>query len=130
MPLFGMDLAEGGSMALTFTTEQVDPVTVLAVTGEVDLDTADALRDQVAEVLRDRPSELVLDLSGVGFLDSSGLGALLEVQRRLTDEGGYLRLVIASRHVRRVIDVTGMEHVLDIYDTRAAALTAQREPTA
>jgi anti-sigma B factor antagonist len=125
MPLFGMDLAEGGSMALTFTTEQVDPVTVLAVTGEVDLDTADALRDQVAEVLRDRPSELVLDLSGVGFLDSSGLGALLEVQRRLTDEGGYLRLVIASRHV-----LTGMEHVLDIYDTRAAALAAEREPTA
>jgi anti-sigma B factor antagonist len=117
-------------MALTFTTDQVDPVTVLTVDGEVDLDTAAALRDQIAVVLRDQPPELVLDLSGVGFLDSSGLGALLEVQRRLRDEGGFLRLVIASRHVRRVIDVTGMAHVLDIYDTRAAALAAEREPTA
>lgn len=117
-------------MALTFETDQVDPVTVVAVAGEVDLDTADTLRAQVDQALRDRPPELVLDLAAVDFLDSSGLGALLELHRRLTDEGGFLRLVIASRHVRRVIDVTGMAQVLDIYDSRKAALAAQREPSA
>ena len=117
-------------MALTFETDQVDPVTVLAVAGEVDLDTAETLRDRVGEALRDRAPELVLDLTAVDFLDSSGLGMLLDVHRRLTDEGGFLRLVIASRHVRRVIDVTGMTAVLDVYDSRAGALAAQREPTA
>ncbi len=117
-------------MPLTFTTDQVDTVTVLDVAGEVDLDTADLLRAEAEKALSDRPPELVLDLTGVDFLDSSGLGALLSLQRRLADEGGFLRLVIGSRHVRRVIDVTGMANVLAIYDTRAAALSAQREPTA
>jgi anti-sigma B factor antagonist len=117
-------------MPLTFTTDQVDTVTVLDVAGEVDLDTVAALRAQADRALRDRPPELVLDLTGVDFLDSSGLGALLDLQRRLADEGGFLRLVIGTRHVRRVIDVTGMAAVLSIYDTRAGALSAQREQTA
>src|SRR4051812_42753146 len=109
--------------------ERQDGQVLVAVTGDLDLATASALRDAVSELIvaggepsaaapvpapvPDPASEpaapdLVLDLAEVGFLDSSGLGALLQVRAEVLAAGGRLRLAQVAPGPRRVISIAGL----------------------
>jgi anti-sigma B factor antagonist len=66
---------------------------VVAICGEVDIQSAPELRDELLRVIRRRGPELIIDLGGVTFLDCAGLGVLLATRRRAQLEGGWVRLV-------------------------------------
>ena len=97
---------------LAFTSDQQADATVLALTGEIDMQSAGALRDHV-EALDIAGSTLVLDLAGVGFVDSSGLGALLGIKKQQDSGGGRLLLTRLSPAVTRLIEITKMDRVFD-----------------
>ena len=68
---------------------------------------------------------LVVDMEGVRFLDSSGLGALVAGLKLARSRSGELRLVCErQRSVRKVLEVTGLDRVLQRYDTIDAAVAA------
>jgi hypothetical protein len=50
-------------------------VSVIMVSGEVDLYTAHLITELVGQVARDRPSSVVLDLAGVSFFGADGIHA-------------------------------------------------------
>jgi anti-sigma B factor antagonist len=79
--------------------------------------------DAVAEVLDELAgsgSPIVVDLSGLAFIDSSGIHALL----RPRPYDNTIELVCPPGNVRRVLEVTKLEHVLPVHDTLDAALVA------
>jgi anti-anti-sigma factor len=80
--------------------------TTVAVRGEVDAHTADALRQHLEGVAAGTP--VLLDLSGVGFMDSSGLRVLIAAKRRASEAGGDLRVVAASRPLTRLFEIAGV----------------------
>ena len=86
-------------------------VVTVVVTGEVDLDTAPAVRDEVLGHLHGGVS-VHLDLGDVTFMDSSGLHVLLATTRRASLVGAELRLVRVSARVQRLLELTGTEAVL------------------
>jgi anti-anti-sigma factor len=55
---------------------------------------------------------VALDLGDVTFMDSSGLHVLLATTRRASLVGADLRLVRVSARVRRLLELTGTEAVL------------------
>lgn len=95
---------------LVFISDQQDDATVLSVSGEIDMQTATALRDRVVDLDVGRGT-LVLDLAGVGFVDSSGLGALLGIKKQQEAAGGRLVLSRLSPAVTRLIEITKMDRV-------------------
>ena len=54
------------------------------------------------------PPRLICDLSGVEFLACCGLGALVEAGDRAANAGVEMRLVVATRPVRRVLELTSL----------------------
>jgi anti-sigma B factor antagonist len=62
----------------------VDPVPLVALAGELDLDTAPLLTDLLERVLAADPHRIELEVSGVTFIDSVGIQALTDVSPRLT----------------------------------------------
>lgn len=50
-------------------------------------------------------------------MDSSGLAALISGLRRTKEHGGALVLLSPTSSVRRVLTVTGLDRVFDIYDS-------------
>jgi anti-sigma B factor antagonist len=52
---------------------------------------------------------IVLDATELAFLDSTGLGVLVTVQRDLAAANGTLVVRGASRSVRRVFEITGLD---------------------
>lgn len=59
---------------------------------------------------------IVLDMSRIEFMDSSGLGALIAVLKRLSPDKKF-EVSGLTPPVRRVFDLTRMDHVFRIYDT-------------
>jgi anti-sigma B factor antagonist len=98
---------------------------VLTVRGEVDITTTPRVRAQLISLLSDGNPQVIVDLEGVDFLDSSGLGALVAGLKLARSRAGEMRIVCEhQRSVRKVLEVTGLERVLDRYDSVAAALAA------
>ncbi|MGN6160841.1 MAG: STAS domain-containing protein, partial [Marmoricola sp.] len=54
------------------------------------------------------------DLAGVTFIDSSGLGALVQIQKSARDKGVSLVLTRSSAPTRRLLELTGLQHVFTI----------------
>ena len=94
---------------------------VVAVSGEVDVYSAPALKDSLDSLLKDGASTVVVDLSDVAFLDSTGLGALVEARAATTDAGGSLPLVCNHERILKLFTITGLNDVFSIYPTLADA---------
>lgn len=84
-----------------------------AVVGEVDLATAQVLRDRLLNVLREHPSAVMnVDLSGVTFLDCAGISALVAVHNAAVQGGCQMRVTGPRPIVHRILDLTGLLSIL------------------
>ena len=82
---------------------------VVEISGEIDIQSAPELRDELLRVIRRRGPQLALDLAGVTFMDCAGLNVLLATRRRARLEEGSVRLIRASPQVLRMISLLGLE---------------------
>ncbi|MEE6308075.1 STAS domain-containing protein [Plantactinospora veratri] len=84
----------------------------VAADGEIDMSTADSLRDCLDELLDQKPEKVVVDLAGVTFLDSSGIATLVRAYNRALNQGAGLNVVNCQANVRRVLELTGLLSVM------------------
>ncbi|MEU0042961.1 STAS domain-containing protein [Streptomyces werraensis] len=89
--------------------------------GEMDYETAPVFRERLLEEMAGGQRRVVLDLSGVSFCDSAGLSVLLGAWRRADQAGAVLVLACVPPKVQRMLNMTGMDTVLRVYDTVAEA---------
>jgi anti-sigma B factor antagonist len=90
-----------------------DGVTVLIVSGEVDMTTGDQFRKALLRALDEPDSHrLVLDLAGVWFLDSSAVSCLVTVRREAEERGLTFGVVKADGGVRSVLEMLGVYRML------------------
>jgi anti-sigma B factor antagonist len=112
----------------TRTELLADGTVVVAVAGELDLQTAPQFERQLLEATSNGASRAIIDLSQCGFLDSSALHLLLATKQRLGARAGKLALVIADDALLLPFRVTGLDRLFAIHPTREAALPAARPP--
>jgi anti-sigma B factor antagonist len=81
---------------------------ILAVSGEVDLATADSLDVAIRQVEETETERIVVDLSDLSFLDSCGLMVLVRASVRHREDGNRLSF-IPSKHegVIQLLAITG-----------------------
>lgn len=104
-----------------------DPLrTVVWVRGEHDVATRVHLAVALARTLRIDDADVVVDLSGVTFMDASTIGVLLVARSRLHDCSRSLSVRDPSPPARRVLDVCGLERLID----RVPAPTSSSEAAA
>ncbi len=110
--------------ALEITRSQdPDGRTLLAVRGEVNIDTAPRLRAALAE--HSHPSQaLVLDVTNAVLIDAAGLGVLTAAQHQAAELG---RCPITLRGVRplfaKTLHLTGLDHLFPREPAPAPTLT-------
>ncbi|MBG6065071.1 STAS domain-containing protein [Micromonospora ureilytica] len=111
------DHGPGGILGI----DHLDGTTVIAATGDIDLDTGDNLRTalrHVAEV----GGHVVVDLSRVHIIDSTGLGLLVRAHREARERGVTLCLAAPSRFIRTVLHTMRLDGAFPIFDSRDDAL--------
>ena len=102
-----MNRMERNTAGPTFTQTEVDEsATIVHVQGELDIDSADALRDALEAAEKSVGTILRLDASDVTFLDSTALGVILASAQRMQERGARFELVCTSPSIRRILDMT------------------------
>ena len=102
-------------------TTTVGGADAIEVSGELDIETAPQLSEEVELAVWSTVGAFVLDLSGLTLLDSSGLHALLRARAFLAREDRPLVLVCPPGQARRVLDLAS---VLDTFVTHPSAEAA------
>ncbi len=111
-------------MDVSVSRSSTGDVPVVAVSGEVDVYSAPALKESLAEVLQAGDSTLIVDLTEVEFLDSTGLGALVEARAASTEAGGSLPLVCSQERILKLFTITGLDGVFTIHASVGEAVAA------
>jgi anti-sigma B factor antagonist len=105
--------------------ERDGDVAAVVAGGELDLYSAPELSDALSSV--GRHGRVVLDLSAVSFLDSTALGVVVAAVRELREHGGDARVVLPDGSGRRIFELTMLDQVLPLEESRVQALAALRE---
>lgn len=95
---------------------------VLEISGELDLYSADTLRDELARLTAPAPPRIALVMTGVAFLDSSGIGVLVGAVKRAAAGHGGIALVGCNPQIKRMLTVMGLHRVFGLHDSLEAAL--------
>ena len=97
---------------------------VVTLPGEIDITSDGQVQDALTRALDDGTVVLIADASMTTYCACAGVHALLLAHHRAAAAGAQLR-VAASPAVRRILELTGTDHVLDTYPTLAAALAGK-----
>jgi anti-sigma B factor antagonist len=90
---------------------------VIWVTGDLDADTARAVRARLAQAQRHARSDVILDLTGVTFVDSGGATSILNGAKSMGDIG-QLRVISPPERVAKVFTEAGMGQVFELTTDR------------
>ncbi len=107
--------------------DEYNQICVVAVTGDLAADEADALRKAVEEHIDQRQIvDFVMDLEKCTFIDSEGLETLLQIKRRCEDLFGQIKLSGLDEDCRKVLEITRLAHRFECHADLPGALKTMR----
>ena len=117
-------------MHFDMKTEQLsESAYVVSLAGEVDLYTAPEFKQQLLEVIAQGGRQVVVDFTDATFIDSTTLGVLVGGVKRLRAKDGELSLVCSDRNIAKIFEITGLDRVFSIHETRDEAVAALEPQT-
>jgi anti-anti-sigma factor len=110
---------------MKYAVEKAEKYTKLTLEEEK-LDTLKApqLKSEVITLYQSGTVNLILNLSTVKYVDSSGLSAVLVAHRMSKEIGGILIITGVSDHVMKLVRISKLENVLNIFNTNEEAVDA------
>lgn len=111
-------------MGLEFSYTIQDQVLVITPLEEkIDAMNASAFKETALDLIRKTElSKLVLDLGHVQFIDSSGLGTFFSLQRKLSQQGGGLKLANLNKNIHAMFEIVSINRILDIFPITEEAI--------
>jgi anti-anti-sigma factor len=107
---------------MSFRVSKQDAVTVVDVEGQLIVGNRQELKQRVLEEIDKGDRKFVIDFSNTGYIDSSGLGVLVSLSKKIREQGGELRLASLNEDLRTLFELTKLDTLFRIADTRDAAL--------
>ena len=110
---------------MNISAESYGHAVILHCKGELTEDALEALDGAVQHHLTgEAVVDLVLDLEQVPFVDGRCLEYLLDLQDRLNERLGQVRLVRCDENVRTILRLTRLDGTFEVYDDVAEAVQA------
>src|SRR6476661_204117 len=118
-----MESRPDAGSSCTLDERSVDGISVVGVTGVVDMLTAPDLEKAIAEAAKSSPTAVVVDMTAVEFLASAGMGVLIAAQDELAPAVRFA-VVADGPATSRPLKLVGVTDVVDLYATLDEALGA------
>jgi anti-anti-sigma factor len=110
---------------------RVNDVTVLRFSQSAQLLASSLELNELSNVIRiQNDTKVLIDLSRVSRIDSTGLGVLMNCYCHAVKNAGALKLLNADAPVRRVLSMTKIDSVLQMFEDEAAAIASFGLPQA
>ena len=85
------------------------------------------LKNQVMHLLKDGHKFMVLNVSDIKMLDSFGLATMVSILKSCKENEGNLTLYGANDQVNRLLEITRMDRVLDVWESEGQAIGMVKE---
>ena len=109
---------------MSYEILNVNGAAVVALNGDVDLQTSPLVRQKLLECLESN-TKVVVDLSAVNYIDSSGVASLVEAFQLSRKKGASFSLASVSSAAMRVLSLARLDKVFTIHPSVEAATAAQ-----
>jgi anti-anti-sigma factor len=110
---------------MNVSAETCGHAVILNPTGELTEDTLAAFSRVVAHQLAgDQVIDVLINLESVPFLDSAALEYLLDLQDKLAEKLGQVKLIKPDENVRKILEITRLSSTFETFDDLPAAVKA------
>ncbi len=118
-------------MKMTTSNRQVGAVTIVDITGRIELGEGSAsVREAILNLLANGQKQILLNLGAVNYIDSTGLGTLVSAFTSVRKQGGELKLLNLTDKVTDLMQITKLYTVFDILDNETVAVKSFGQSTA
>ena len=91
--------------------------------GELDHHIAEIVRQKIDQQYLDKSlKNIILDLRGLSFMDSSGIGLVMGRYKNCKDKNGNLLIVSDNSNVNKMIKMSGLSKIINIYSSIELAM--------
>ena len=115
-------LGEGERMEMK--TSFKGEIPVLSISGRIIGESASVMKREMDRLIKQSNGRLILDLSDVPLLDSSALGAIVATLTSVKKMGGNLVLFNPQKAVQKVLEITRLVSIFEIYDDLEVAVAS------
>src|SRR3977135_2189279 len=109
---------------MSFSIRKQGDVVVVDVEGQLIVGNRQELKQKVLDELEKGEKKFLIDFSQTGYIDSSGLGVLVSLSKKIREQGGELRLANLNDDLRTLFELTKLDTLFKIADTRDKALAS------
>ncbi len=110
---------------LSISERIIGDVVMLELRGRLVFDEGDReLRERVTSLAQAGSRQMLVGLKDVSYIDSGGVGALVEMFLHVTRRGGRFKLLCPSPCAHRVLDITHLRTVFEIFGDEPTALAS------
>lgn len=104
-------------------TTQQGPVTIVAVSGNVDPVTSRDLQNDLTQQLAQGRAKIIADFSQVNYMSSAGFRVLLGTLKECRAKGGDFVIAAPQRNIIQLIEMSGFTAFLKVFPTVQDAIT-------
>jgi anti-sigma B factor antagonist len=116
--------------ALEIAERRNGPVTVVELTGRLVADDGEnPFAEQIRVLVAAGNVNLLVDLHRVTYMDSGGVGALVSMFLHVAKRGGRLKLLAPSDRVRRVLQITRLLQIFEVFADEEEAVHSFEMPS-
>lgn len=116
--------------SLVITQRSVGGVAIVELVGPLlyDDEGERLFREEIISLIASGERQIVIDLSQVTHMDSGSVGTLVAVHLHTLKRAGMLKLLNPAERVIRVLHITRLESIFEIYSNEADAVRSFAGP--
>jgi len=104
--------------------KEVDSVTVLAFSGNLDTNTAPDAESQINDLMDAGATRILIDFDNLNYISSAGLRVLLATAKKMITINGALKICSLNKTVYEVFDISGFNKILSLEANEEEALAS------
>lgn len=104
-------------------TREIQDVTVIDMSGELISQTSGDAYDEMVRIAKSGVAKVVLNLDKLDYLSSAGLRVILTAAKLLKSSSGEMINCNANGVVKEVLESSGSNSLVDMYDTESDAVS-------
>lgn len=107
---------------MSFTMHREGEILVVDVGGQLIVGNRQELKQKVLDELERGDRRFLIDFAQTGYIDSSGLGVLVSLSKKIREQGGELRLANLNEDLKTLFELTKLDTLFQIADSRERGL--------
>ena len=109
---------------MDISTRNVSDVVAIDIEGKLDTTTSPPALQELLNHLESNPNKVLINLAPLEFVSSAGLRVILRVAKNIRGYKGQMKGSGAQGVVKEVLEISGFDSLLDLYDDEELALAS------